>query len=188
VRPPRGTHLLVTLLLLWLALLCGREFFLQGEGPPAFFLEKRLGVAVLLGEGFPRPGVHQFYDAVTPMGVMEMTGLVLGAEFEPDPGLARPLCDGEALDVVFLEGQVAEIKRFWMPAPQRLALGIPLHPDRMSREDWESLPGIGPRLAQAIEDERQRNGDFGSLEGVQRVKGIGEKRIAGWQNFFSERP
>lgn len=185
MHTPRGTQLLVVLLLLWLGILCGRESFLQGKGPPAFFVEKRTGVAVLLGVGFPRPGIHQFYDAETPLGVMEMTGMARGVKVGANPDVARPLGDGETLDVVLSEGQVVEIKRSWMPAPQRLALGIPLHPDRMSREDWESLPGIGPRLALAIEEERQQNGDFGSLEGLRRVKGVGEKRIAGWQKFFS---
>jgi competence protein ComEA len=71
-----------------------------------------------------------------------------------------------------------------MPAAQRMALRIPLHPDRMSAEDWEALAGIGPGLAKAIEMERQQNGDFGSLAGLQRVKGIGSKRLAAWENFF----
>jgi len=185
VRTPRGTLLLVALLLVWLGILCGRESFLQGEGPPAFFLEKRPGIAVLLGEGFPSPGVHQFSDAMTPKRVMEMTGLVLGIEAGANPDLSRPLFTGEALDLVFSGSQVVEIKRSWMPAPQRLSLGILLHPDRMSREDWEALPGIGPRLASAIEEERQQNGDFGSLERLQRVKGVGSKRLDGWRKYFS---
>jgi competence protein ComEA len=71
-----------------------------------------------------------------------------------------------------------------MPASQRMALGIPLHPDRMSGEDWEALAGIGPRMALAIEEDRQRNGDFGSLARLQRVKGVGPKRLAGWEQFF----
>jgi competence protein ComEA len=71
-----------------------------------------------------------------------------------------------------------------MPAAQRMALGIPLHPERMSVEDWEALAGIGPKLAQAIEVERQQNGDFGSLAGLQRVKGIGSKRLAAWEKYF----
>jgi len=184
MRPPSGTHLLVTLLLLWLGILYGRESLLQRGGPPAFFLEKRPGIAVLLGAGFSRPGVHQFSDAVTLRGVIEMTDLAPGVKIRANPELSSPLRDGEALDIIVHEGQDAEIKRFWMPAPQRLALGIRLHPDCMSREDWESLPGIGPYLAEAIEEERQLNGDFGSLEGLQRVKGIGKKRLKGWRKFF----
>lgn len=186
MRPPRGTLLLVALLLTVLAVSCGRELFLDREAPPAFFVEKRQGIAVLLGEGFSGPGVHQFSDGITPLGVIKMTGLGVSPELFANPLLARPLADGEALDVVVTEAQAAELIRFWMPAAQRIALGIPLHPDRMSRTDWEALAGIGPRMAQAIEEERQRNGDFGSLEGLARVKGVGPKRLAGWKKFFQE--
>ncbi len=35
--------------------------------------------------------------------------------------------------------------------------------------------GIGPQLAQAIADDRIRNGSFRSIRGLTRVKGIGPK-------------
>jgi competence protein ComEA len=184
VRPPRGTLLLVALLLLGLIVAYGREFFLDREEPPAFSVEKRQGIAVLLGEGFHVPGVHQFSDDVTVQGVIKMTGLAVRSELPGNPRLTRSLTDGEALNIVVIDGEVTEITRFWMPAAQRMALGIPLHPDRMSIEDWEALAGIGPRLAQAIEVERQQNGDFGSLTGLQRVKGIGSKRLTAWEKYF----
>lgn len=184
MQPPRGTLLLVALLLLGLVVAYGRELFLDREGPPAFSVEKRQGIAVLLGEEFPSPGVHQFSDGVTSQGVIKMTGLAIRSERPENPRLTRFLTDGEALNIVVIDGEVTEITRFWMPAAQRMALCIPLHPDRMSVEDWQALAGIGPRLAQAIEMERQQNGDFGSLAGLQRVKGIGTKRLAAWEKYF----
>jgi len=184
VRPPRGTLLLVALLLIGLVVAYGREFFLDREGPPAFSVEKRRGIAVLLGAGFPGPGVHQFSDGTTPQGVIKVTDLVIAPDLPENFLLDPPLLDGEALDVVIANKQVVEITISWMPAAHRMALGIPLHPDRMSGEDWEALAGIGPRMAEVIEAERQRNGDFGSLAGLQRVKGIGPKRLAVWKPFF----
>jgi competence protein ComEA len=184
VQPPRGTLLLVVLLLFSLVVAHGREFFLEREEPPAFSVEKRRGIAVLLGEGFPAHGVHQFSDGVTVQGVIKMTGLAVGSGLLGNPRLTRALTDGEALNAVVVDGEVFEITTLWMPAAQRMALGIPLHPDRMSVEDWESLAGIGPKLALAIEKERQQNGDFGALAGLQRVKGIGSKRLAAWEKFF----
>jgi len=41
----------------------------------------------------------------------------------------------------------------------------------------ESLTGIGPKKAQAIVEYRKENGDFNSLEDLQKVKGIGEKTV-----------
>ena len=184
MRTPRGTLLLVALLLLGLVVVYGREFFLDREGPPAFSVEKRQGIAVLLGDGFPWTGVHQFSDGVTAQSVIKMTGLAVRSELAGNPRLTRSLTDGEALNVVVVDSEVTEMTGLWMPAAQRMALGIPLRPDRMSIEDWEALAGIGPRLAQAIEMERQQNGDFGSLAGLQRVKGIGSKRLAAWEKYF----
>lgn len=186
MQSTRGTLLLVALLLLGLVVAYGREFFLDREGPSAFSVEKRQGIAVLLGGGFPGPGVHQISDDVTALSVIKMTGLAVRSELPGNPRLTCSLIDGEALNIVVIDGEVTEITRFWMPAAQRMALDIPLHPDRMSLADWEALSGIGPRMAQAIEGERQRNGDFGSLAGLERVKGIGPKRLAGWKRFFQE--
>lgn len=42
----------------------------------------------------------------------------------------------------------------------------------------ESLPGIGPALAQRIVLDRALHGPFGSLTGLDRVKGVGPKLAA----------
>jgi len=184
VQSPRGSFLLAAMLFVWLGISCGREFLLNREETPAFYVENRRGIVLLLGRGFPLPGVHQFSDGITPEGVIKMTGLRVSDELSRNLGLARSLNDGNAMDVVVVDGEVVEFKKFWMPASQRMALGVPLHPDRMTTEDWEELPGIGSKLAKAIEMERQQNGDFGSIAGLQRVKGIGLKRLAAWEKYF----
>ena len=48
-----------------------------------------------------------------------------------------------------------------MKALEMILLGIPLYPVILDEEDWESLPGIGPMLAERIVADRQNNGDFG---------------------------
>ena len=68
-----------------------------------------------------------------------------------------------------------------------MLLGIPLHPDLMDEEDWQSLPGIGPGLAHRIMDDRHKNGEFHLLKEVLRVPGLGEKKFKGIEKYFMPR-
>jgi competence protein ComEA len=47
-----------------------------------------------------------------------------------------------------------------------------------TQTDLEALPGIGPVLAGAIIDERERRGGFRSVQELRDVDGIGDKRFA----------
>jgi comEA protein len=44
-------------------------------------------------------------------------------------------------------------------------------------QELESLPGIGPTMAQRIITFREENGPFEKIEDLMNVKGIGEKRF-----------
>jgi competence protein ComEA len=50
--------------------------------------------------------------------------------------------------------------------------------DRADVQALERLPRIGPALAARIVDDRKSNGPYGSLEELQRVRGIGPKLAA----------
>lgn len=46
----------------------------------------------------------------------------------------------------------------------------------------DAIKGVGPAKAKLIVDERKKNGPYKSLDDVAtRVKGIGEKTVAGWK-------
>jgi len=51
----------------------------------------------------------------------------------------------------------------------------PLNINTATAAQLEALPGIGARTAQAIVDQRQKNGGFKKIEDLMTVKGIGEK-------------
>ena len=54
----------------------------------------------------------------------------------------------------------------------------PLSLNGATAEQLEALPGIGPTLAAAIVEEREKLGGFKSVDDLKRVRGIGDARFA----------
>lgn len=184
ILPQRGMALLVLLLSAWLAFALGRSALpVAGEAAPAVVISGG-GIQVMLGEGFVDGGVHQFSDGIDPVGVIKMTQVASPVVMDGSAMWLRPLVSGERLDLIPGSTQIGGLRRGLMTAEARMLLGIPLHPDRMTRDDWQALPGIGPKLAEVIELDRQINGDFRSLEGLGRVKGVGPGRLKSWRPYF----
>ncbi len=89
--------------------------------------------------------------------VVDGEQIVVGVPAAPQPGAAPPGAPG-------VPG---------VPAP-----GQPLDLNTATVEQFDALPGVGPVLAQRIVEYRTRNGGFRSVEQLQEVTGIGERRYA----------
>jgi competence protein ComEA len=63
--------------------------------------------------------------------------------------------------------------------------GAPVNVNTATESQLEGLPGIGPTLAAAIVEERERNGPFRSADDLTRVHGIGEGRLAQLRDFVA---
>lgn len=128
--------------------------------------------------------------AVAEPGVIELGAGSRVIDAVEAVGGARP--DGD-LDRLNLAATVADGQRVMVPV-----IGQPLPPgdpagatgdptlvegglldlNTATQEQLEELPGIGPALAGAILDEREKRGGFQSVDDLKGVRGIGEKRFA----------
>ncbi|MBW2065781.1 MAG: helix-hairpin-helix domain-containing protein [Deltaproteobacteria bacterium] len=59
-----------------------------------------------------------------------------------------------------------------MDAYYRVSLGIPLSVNSATESDLIAVPGIGPRIAEAIVRERTKRGKYNGLEEILEAKGI----------------
>ncbi len=55
-------------------------------------------------------------------------------------------------------------------------------------EELALLPNIGPKLARAIIEDRETNGDYATLDDLDRVKGIGPRTIEDLIGFVVQEP
>jgi competence protein ComEA len=60
----------------------------------------------------------------------------------------------------------------------RLREGAPLDLNRAALGDLLLLPGVGPKLAARIVEERERRGGFASFAQLAEVKGVGPRKLA----------
>jgi competence protein ComEA len=123
-----------------------------------------------------RPGVVQLRagarvaDAVAAAG-----GPARSAELA-SVNLARPVVDGEQL-VVLARGQGPAVAA--PPAAGGAAASTaPIDLNSATLEQLDTLPGVGPVLAQRILDWRAEHGRFGSTDELREVSGIGEATFA----------
>ena len=61
---------------------------------------------------------------------------------------------------------------------ERLLLGLPLDPNAASARELSFVPGLSRRLAEEIVADRAENGPFAAVDDLERVRGIGPRRLA----------
>lgn len=73
---------------------------------------------------------------------------------------------------------VVEVEGIHLVALEFLGPPGPVDVNRATAVELETLPGIGPVLAQRIVEERERGGPFARIEELTRVSGIGDATCA----------
>ena len=127
--------------------------------------------------------------AVTRPGVLELAAGARVIDAVEGAGGALPEAH---LDQLNLAAKVADGERVYVPRIGELSItpadgGAPtgdpgagnglLNLNTATQAQLEELPGIGPVLATAVLEERERRGGFRSVNELRDVRGIGEKRF-----------
>lgn len=122
--------------------------------------------------------------AVT-LGVVFWIGWTLPTSFDRARDLAAESFEGPKAEIVSGSGRATTVSPPPVallsdppPAatPKRSRKGL-LDLNRATDQDFDALPGIGPRLAERIMEYRQSVGVFHSLDELRAVKGIGKKKF-----------
>lgn len=65
----------------------------------------------------------------------------------------------------------------WGTVEDGLVYGLPIDVNTAGRDALEAVPGIGPRTASRIIEDRDQHGVYENVDALVRVKGIGEKTV-----------
>lgn len=71
---------------------------------------------------------------------------------------------------------------------QKAAPKVKVNINTATLAELQTLPRIGPKVAQRIIDYRTQNGNFKRVEDLMKVKGIGEKVFAGLKDWITVGP
>lgn len=127
-------------------------------------------IVVHITGAVPRPGVYQFPQGARMQDAISAAGGFLAEAEKSGINLARPLEDGEQLDIPFVDG-------FSPVIPTPIETFIPssdlININTASVDELDTLPGIGPTTAQKIVEYRDTNGPFINIEDIVNVSGIG---------------
>ena len=139
-------------------------------------------VGVYVNGAVERSGVYYLPEGSRVVDALQAAGGFLPSADGEGINQAAPLRDGQQLYVPFKGTPVPPgLQPGPPPAAQptgRAAAPVPSGPVNLNtagRDELDTLPGIGPALADRIIEYRQRNGPFQRPEDIKKVSGIGDK-------------
>lgn len=119
------------------------------------------------------PGVYQLPEGSRVIDAIKMAGGARRGVDTSHINLARKLVDGEQVLITS--------KKFQTIAPssgRKTIFTGKVSINSGTKAQFDSLPGIGPVLAQRIIDHRSKNGLFAQIADIQNVSGIGASIFA----------
>lgn len=138
------------------------------EPPPAVETPLPEKAFVYVTGAVKKPGLYALETGKTAGDAVNAAGGMLAYADTAAVNLAEKAADGTHIHVPFDFNGI--------PAPPAEAGKVSLN--QADEKQLTSLPGIGPAMAANIIAYRQEHGSFGSIEELQKVKGIGPAKFA----------
>lgn len=143
-------------------------------------------VIVYITGAVPRPGVYALPKNARVQDAISAAGGFLAEAEKSEINLAALLEDGQKLDIPFIVGGSPILAT---PGPTVVSVTTELiNINIASVAELDTLPGIGPSLAQRIIDYREQNGPFINPEDVINVPGIGPGNFERFRNMITVGP
>ncbi|WP_306490436.1 ComEA family DNA-binding protein [Streptomyces brasiliscabiei] len=163
-----------------------------GAGTPAGAVASTAGPAIVVDVGgkVRRPGIQRLPAGSRVADALRAAGGVRPGANTDGLNRARLLVDGEQV----LVGSPAPVSAPGaMPGPgggagtggaaAGAAPAAPVSLNTATPDQLDTLPGVGPVLAQHIIDYRTQHGGFRSVDELREVNGIGDRRFADLRNL-----
>ncbi|EGX60575.1 DNA-binding protein [Streptomyces zinciresistens K42] len=147
------------------------------DGVPGAARTAAAEIVVDVGGKVREPGVHRLPVGSRVADALRAAGGVRPGTKTDGLNLARFLVDGEQV-IVGAPAAAPGPAPAAGAGPAGAAPAAPVTLSTATVEQLDTLPGVGPVLAQHIVDYRTRNGGFRSVGELREVKGIGERRFA----------
>lgn len=135
-------------------------------------------VTVHVAGAVVQPGVIELPDGSRVIDAVEAAGGGLPEADLDRMNLAARLVDGQRILVQRVGEPTAPAEPGPAPGEGAAPTSELINLNTATQEQLETLPGIGPVLAEAIITERDRKGGFRSVNELRDVRGIGDKRFA----------
>lgn len=152
-------------------------------------------IAVHVIGAVPRPGLYEFIEGARVQDAIDAAGGLLSSANVDSVNLAALLEDGQQLNIPYKSGQEPvgestsenspELPNDEEPASTEAPNVELININTASLEELDSLPGIGPTIAQRIIDYRDANGPFNTIEDIQNVSGIGPSTFEEIQDLIT---